>query len=180
MNLAIAELRRAKGRYVAITGSMSLIVFLVLVLGALGDGLFFGGTGAIRTSTATAYVFSSDATGSLVRSSVPLSDVDEIANTSGVSQATPIGALLTSTPSVSDGDVVLMGFATSDNPAGVPGQVVDGRLPSGSEAAAAIEESLADQGLRVGGSLVIGSQQLQIVGVVADARQREKMGETDI
>lgn len=169
MNLAIAELRRAKGRFVAITGSLSLIVFLVLVLGALGDGLFFGGTGAIRTSTATAYVFSSDATGSLVRSSVPLTDVPKIAATSGVDQATPIGALITSTPSVADGDIVVMGFGTSANPAGVPSQVTAGRLPTGSEAAAAIDEALADRGLRVGDSLIIGTQQVQVVGIVADA-----------
>jgi hypothetical protein len=47
MNLAIAEFRRAKGRFASITGALSLIVFLVLILGALSDGLFFGGTGAI-------------------------------------------------------------------------------------------------------------------------------------
>jgi hypothetical protein len=78
MNLAVAEFRRAKGRFASITAALSLIVFLVLILGALGDGLFFGGTGAIRSSTAQAYAFAADSEGSLVRSRLPLSAESEL------------------------------------------------------------------------------------------------------
>ena len=131
MNLAVAEFRRARGRYAAITAALSLIVFLVLVLGSLSDGLFFGGTGAIRSSNAQAYAFSADAEGSLVRSELPLDDGTQFEAVSGVEQATALGTLITATSSLPGGaDVVVMGFQLEDDPAGVPAEVVVGALPS--------------------------------------------------
>ena len=70
MMLAFAEIRRGRGRFASIIAALSLIVFLVLTLGALADGLFFGATGAVRSTNATAYAFSPDAKGSLIRSSM--------------------------------------------------------------------------------------------------------------
>lgn len=172
MNLAVAEFRRAKGRFASITGALSLIVFLVLVLGALGDGLFFGGTGAVRSSTAQAYAFSEDAEGSLIRSRLPLSDESELEATSGVVQATAIGALITTTGSVPGGaDVVVMGFVPEADPAGVPSQVVEGRLPSPDQPeGVAVDRSLADEGLGIGTSLDVGGVTRTVVGIVADAQ----------
>lgn len=171
MNLAIAEFRRAKGRFVAITGALSLIVFLVLVLGTLGDGLFYGGTGAVRSSTAQAYAFSEDAEGSLVRSRLPLADESALEEVDGVTQATSIGVLITSTPSVTGGaDVVVMGFVPEADPAGVPSTVVAGRLPTPDRPeGAAVDQSLADQGLGIGSTLEVGGVSVPVVGVVADA-----------
>ena len=60
--LALNEIRRSKGRFASIVSALSLIVFLVLILGALSDGLFYGSTGAIRSSNAIAYAFSEEAT----------------------------------------------------------------------------------------------------------------------
>ena len=42
MKLAIAEIRRRRGRWGSIIGAVGFIVFLVLVLAALADGLFIG------------------------------------------------------------------------------------------------------------------------------------------
>jgi putative ABC transport system permease protein len=172
MNLAIAEFRRAKGRFASITAALSLIVFLVLVLGALGDGLFFGGTGAVRSSTAGAYAFSSDAQGSLVRSRLPLSAESELEAEEGVRQATAIGTLITTTSSVPGGaDLVVMGFVPETDPAGVPSQVVAGALPSPAQPdGVAVDESLADAGLGLGTMLDVGGVTRTVVGVVADAQ----------
>lgn len=172
MNLAIAEFRRAKGRFASITAALSLIVFLVLVLGALGDGLFFGGTGAVRSSTAGAYAFSTEAEGSLVRSRLPLSAESALEAEDGVVQATAIGALITTTSSVPDGaDVVVMGFVPEPEPAGVPSEVIEGRLPGPADpAGVAVDESLADEGLGVGATLVVGGVPSEVVGVVRDAQ----------
>lgn len=171
MNLAVAEFRRAKGRFVSITGALSLIVFLVLVLGALGDGLFFGGTGAIRSSTAQAYAFSADAEGSLVRSRLPLATESELEAVDGVQQATAIGALITTTSSVPGGaDLVVMGFAPEADPAGVPGTVLEGQLPDPSDpAGVAVDKALADEGLGIGATLVVGGVSTPVIGVVDDA-----------
>lgn len=171
-SLAIAEFRRAKGRFAAITGALSLIVFLVLVLGSLGDGLFYGATGAVRSSTAEAYAFSEDAEGSLIRSRLPLSDESALEAVAGVAQATAIGALITTTPSVPGGaDLVVMGFVPEDDPAGVPSQVVAGRLPTPQQPdGVAVDESLAEDGLRIGTTLVVGGVPATVVGIVADAQ----------
>lgn len=171
MNLAVAEFRRAKGRFVSITGALSLIVFLVLVLGALGDGLFYGGTGAVRSSTAQAYAFSSDAEGSLIRSRLPLATESELEAENGVEQATAIGALITTTSSVPQGaDLVVMGFVPESDPAGVPSQVVQGRLPDpGDPEGVAVDRALADAGLGLGAILEVGGVQQPVVGVVEDA-----------
>ncbi|MCU0301802.1 MAG: ABC transporter permease [Candidatus Nanopelagicales bacterium] len=172
MNLAIAEFRRAKGRFASITGALSLIVFLVLVLGALADGLFFGGTGAVRSSTAQAYAFSQDAEGSLIRSRLPLSDEAELEAVPGVTQATAIGALITTTSSVPGGaDVVVMGFVPEADPAGVPSRVAEGRLPSPDQPeGVAVDAALADQGLGIGATLDVGGVRQPVVGVVEDAQ----------
>ena len=171
MNLAVAEFRRAKGRFVSITGALSLIVFLVLVLGALGDGLFFGGTGAVRSSTAQAYAFSADAEGSLIRSKLPLATESELESVSGVEEATAIGALITTTSSVPGGaDLVVMGFVPEADPAGVPGTVLEGRLPGPDDPnGVAVDRSLADQGLGLGTTLAVGGVSEVVVGVVDDA-----------
>ena len=42
MRLALAEMRRRRGRWASIVGAVGFIVFLVLVLAALADGLFIG------------------------------------------------------------------------------------------------------------------------------------------
>ncbi len=171
MNLAIAEFRRAKGRFVSITGALSLIVFLVLILGALGDGLFFGGTGAIRSSTAQAYAFSGDAEGSLVRSRLPLAAESELEAVNGVEQATAIGALITTTSSVPGGaDLVVMGFLPEADPAGVPSTVLEGRLPSPEDpSGVAVDAALADAGLGLGTTLEVGGVGQTVVGIVEDA-----------
>ena len=172
MNLALAELRRAKGRFASITGALSLIVFLVLVLGSLADGLFFGGTGAIRSSTAQAYAFDEESSGSIVRSRLPLDAESELEAVDGVTQATAIGALITSTSSVDGGaDLVVMGFTPEAEPAGVPSTVVEGRLPSPEQPdGVAIDEALAEAGLGIGTQLEVGGIAVPVVGIVADAQ----------
>ncbi len=171
MNLAVAEFRRAKGRFASITGALSLIVFLVLVLGALGDGLFLGGTGAVRSSTASAYAFSADAEGSLIRSRLSLASESELEDEAGIDQATAIGALITTTSSVPGGaDLVVMGFVPEAQPAGVPSRVVAGRLPNPTEPdGVAVDRALADAGLGLGSVLDVGGVRETVVGVVEDA-----------
>ncbi len=93
--LAIREFQRGLGRFSAIVSALGLLVFLVLILGALADGLFYGATGAVRSTTATAYAFDDKAEGSLVRSRLTTADVERLAQAPGVESAGPVGVLLT-------------------------------------------------------------------------------------
>ncbi|MDQ1246625.1 MAG: hemin transport system permease protein, partial [Actinomycetota bacterium] len=167
MMLALNEIRRGKGRFSAIVAALSLIVFLVLVLGALADGLFFGATGAVRTTSATAYVFSADAEGSLIRSRLPEADVQTVAAAPGVEQAGPVGVLLTGGTGP-QGPIDLAVFGIDTGGAGAPTKVVSGRLPAaGEEGTAAVDSRLQDSGVTIGSTVSVGEVSAEVVGITA-------------
>ena len=167
--LALREIQRGKGRFAAIVSALSLIVFLVLVLGALADGLFFGATGAVRNTTATAYVFSNDAEGSLIRSRLDESDVAEVAAAPGVTSAGPVGVLLTGGTGP-DGPIDLAVFGIEPGAASTPTRLVDGRLPEpGEDGTLAADEALRDSGVQIGSTLSVGDVSAEVVGFVADS-----------
>lgn len=169
MMLALNEIRRGKGRFSAIVAALSLIVFLVLVLGALADGLFFGATGAVRTTSATAYVFSADAEGSLIRSRLPEADVQTVAAAPGVEQAGPVGVLLTGGTGP-QGPIDLAVFGIDTGGAGAPTKVVSGRLPAaGEEGTAAVDSRLQDSGVTIGSTVSVGEVSAEVVGITADS-----------
>jgi hypothetical protein len=95
MRIALAEMRRRRGRWLSIVGAVAFIVFLVLVLAALADGLFVGTTGALTTGDSDALVYSADGRRSLVRSELPLADLPEIESVPGVADVGTLGVLLT-------------------------------------------------------------------------------------
>jgi putative ABC transport system permease protein len=167
--LAIREIQRGKGRFASIVAALSLIVFLVLVLGALADGLFFGATGAVRSTTATAYVFSSDAEGSLIRSRLDEADVAPVAAVPGVTSASPVGVLLTGGTGP-EGPLDLAVFGLEMGAAGTPTTLVEGRLPeAGEDGVAAVDTRLRDVGVEVGSTVSVGDVSATVVGFVSDA-----------
>ncbi|MGI9623920.1 MAG: ABC transporter permease [Acidimicrobiales bacterium] len=94
MRLALRELRRRPGRFTVVGGALTLLVLLLLFLGALLDGLFLGSTGAIRAQDADVLVYSDDARESFLRSSLTEVDRDEIVALQGVEAAGGIGFTL--------------------------------------------------------------------------------------
>ncbi|MFM8239646.1 MAG: hypothetical protein ACKOAW_04955, partial [Actinomycetota bacterium] len=124
--LSRGELARSKGRFGAVVAALSLIVFLVLVLGALADGLFYGATGAVRSTNATAYAFSDDADGSLIRSRLDETDVATLRSAPGVVSAGPMGVLLTGGTGP-EGDIDLAVFGLELGGPGTPTTLVEGR-----------------------------------------------------
>lgn len=167
--LALREIQRGKGRFATIVGALSLIVFLVLVLGALADGLFFGATGAVRTTSATAYVFSEEAEGSFVRSRLDESDVAAVAAAPGVTAANPLGLLLTGGTGP-EGAVDLAVFGLIPGGVGYPTKVTEGRLPAIDEpGTAAVDEVLRDSGVVLGSTVAVGDVPATVVGFVADS-----------
>lgn len=167
--LALREIQRGKGRFAAIVSALSLIVFLVLVLGALADGLFFGATGAVRNTTATAYVFSDDAEGSLIRSRLDESDVAAVAAAPGVTNAGPVGVLLSGGEGP-DGPIDLAVFGIEPGAASTPTRLVEGRLPEpGEDGTLAADVALRDSGVQIGSTLSVGDVDAEVVGFVADS-----------
>lgn len=167
--LSRGELTRTKGRFGAVVGALALIVFLVLVLGALADGLFYGATGAVRSTNATAYAFSDDAEGSLIRSRMDEADVAALAAAPGVEAAGPIGVLLTGGRGP-EGDIDLAVFGLEVGGPGTPTTLVEGRLPdAGETGTAAVDTRLQETGVTLGSQVFVGDVGVEVVGFVSDA-----------
>lgn len=164
--LALKEFRAGKAQFGAIVTALSLIVFLVLVLAALADGLFYGATGAIKQSDATHYVFSEEAEGSFVRSRLKTTDVAAVAEVTGVDAAGPVGVLLTGGVGP-NGPLDVAVFGIEPATAGIPVTLVEGRLPEpGEDGVAAVDLSLADEGAVIGTEVSVGDASAEVVGVV--------------
>lgn len=172
MELALAEIRRRRGRWGSIIGAVGFIVFLVLVLAALADGLFIGNAGALQTGDSDALVYSIDGRRSLVRSELPLSDLTEVAAVDGVADVGALGVLLATAAAGGDAyDIVVMGHIPGH--AGEPTQLVEGRRPAPDEQFVAVADvSLQDEGISLGDSVSLtdSSQPVEIVGFVENAQ----------
>lgn len=167
--LAIREIQRARGRFASIVAALSLIVFLVLVLGALADGLFYGATGAVRSTNASGYVFSADAEGSLVRSRVDEADATAVASAPRVTSVSPVGVLLTGGAGP-EGAIDLAVFGLEMGAAGTPATLVEGRLPeAGEDGVAAVDTRLRDAGVTVASQISVGDVSAEVVGFVSDS-----------
>ena len=166
--LATSEIRRGRGRFAAVVSALSLIVFLVLILGALADGLFFGATGAVRSTTATAFGFSSEAEGSLIRSRLDESDVARFAAAPGVESAGPVGVLLTGGRGP-EGELDLAVFGVAMGGPGTPTTLVEGRLPDpGEVGVVAADTQLQRFGVALGSAVSVGAVSAEVVGFVSD------------
>ena len=87
MRLAFAEFRRNKGRFISIIFAVGFIVFLVLILAGLADGLYFGATGFYRNGNADLYSYDADARRSIVRSELPVETMNAVRAIDGVTDA---------------------------------------------------------------------------------------------
>jgi putative ABC transport system permease protein len=172
VKLALAEMRRNRGRYAAIVAALVLIVFLVLVLNALADGLYYGSTGAIRRSGADLYVFSKDGRKQLARSSLPAAAAATVAAVPGVAQVGEVAVLQGAGQApIGTIDVAVIGYLPG-RPGG-PSRSVAGRLPRADEQlAAAADSSLRDKGVGLGDQITFAgsSEPITIVGFTSDSR----------
>ena len=172
MRLALAEIRRRRGRWASITGAVAFIVFLVLVLAALADGLFNGATGALRNSDADAYVYSADGRRSLVRSELPIEIGAEVAAVPGVADVGALGILLATAATDDDPfDIAVIGHLPGRP--GQPTRLTDGRaLDRDQRFAGLADESLRDEGISLGDSVLLtgSNQSIEVVGFVTDSQ----------
>jgi putative ABC transport system permease protein len=172
MQLALAEIRRRRGRWASIIGAVAFIVFLVLILAALADGLFIGSTGALRNSDADAFVYSADGRRSLVRSELPIADLAAVAEVEGVAEAGALGVLLAT--AATDGDlfdIAVIGHLPGR--VGEPTALTEGRRPQMGERFVGLADvALRDKGIDLGSSVLLtgSAQPVEVIGFVSDAR----------
>jgi putative ABC transport system permease protein len=152
MRLALAEFRRNRARYLSITAAVGFIVFLVLILAGLADGLYYGATGAYRNGNAELYTYGQDARRSIVRSELPIEAVDTVRTVDGVVDAGGLGVQLGSTTADTGLiDVALIGHEPGRP--GAPDYRADFAAAPGPIAVA--DSSLRARGIEIGDEVVL-------------------------
>ncbi|RIK10908.1 MAG: hypothetical protein DCC49_01465 [Acidobacteria bacterium] len=172
MRFATAEMIKNKGRFGAIISAIALIVFLVLVLSAIADGLWIGATGALRESGASVFTFSSDGRKSFIRSELREHDVDRVAGVAGVAAAGPVGALL-GTARGPHGLLDLGLFGFEPGKPGGPVRIVEGRsIGPGETGKGVADVALRDRGIKMGDRITFtGSDTpVEVIGFAEDSR----------
>ncbi|MBK5287946.1 MAG: ABC transporter permease [Acidimicrobiia bacterium] len=155
MRNALRELRRRPRRFFAITAALTLLTVLLLFLGGLLDGLYLGGTGALRAQRADVVVYSADANDSIIRSRIGPELRRAVESVPGVVGVGGLGVSLLGAvvPGESDlADAAVIGYQRA--PIGVPA------VPPAGEAWA--DRRLEAFGVRQGMTLKLGPQQAPI------------------
>lgn len=163
MRLAVRELIRRPGRFAVVGGALTVLVLLLLFLGALLDGLYLNSTGAVRTLDADGVAFSDDARQAFLRSEISadvraaIDEVDGVAETGGLGFAL-LGVSIAGTDDIADGAVIGYELASAELP----------EPPAPGEAWA--DRQLADEGAEAGDEVLVGPAEvpLTIAGFVDD------------
>jgi putative ABC transport system permease protein len=168
--LALKEIARAKIRFGLLAFAVALLVFLLLFLQTLQNGLLTSFVGAIRNQSAPILVFPVDGRRNL-QGSVILPELEAtVAAVDGIGAIGPIEQS-TFTVSTSEGtnDAALIGY--SDVALGAPDTVVEGRLAETTGEAVASEAD-AELGFDVGDTVTVqpGGYEISVVGLARDAQ----------
>lgn len=165
MKIALRELARRPGRFLFVGSALTLLSVLLLLLGGLLDGLFLGGTGAIRAQDAEVFVYSSDAQESFLRSRIGPDLRDQVERVAGVDRTGGLGVTLDAGRRGDDDellDLAVVGY--EQDTTSIPEPPAPG--------AAWADESLKDSGVSVGDTILIGTSEvpLEVVGFVYDSQ----------
>lgn len=164
MGLAKAEVSRAKLRFTLLTGAVSLLVFLVLLLTTLSNALIGSLTGALQGLAADGVVYAESARDNIAASRLDPASADAVAAVAGVAAVGSVGTLTTQAQ-VAGADADLQVFGFEPGAPGAPTGLSDGRLP-----ATAGETAVDAGGVAIGDSIVVSGVELVVVGTLRGAQ----------
>ncbi len=95
MSIALKELLRQPRRFSSVTGAMTLLIVLLVVLGGFLDGLELNQTGAYRAHEGNVLVFDADAERQLQRSRVAAAQSEDLAQLASVDAVGTLDATFT-------------------------------------------------------------------------------------
>ena len=167
MKLALKELRRRPGRFIAATAVLTVLAVLLMFLGGLLDGLLAGSTGAYRAQRAELIVYSSTARESLIRSRVDAALRDAVDATDGVEATGGLGTVQLGARPGDDPEsrdlisIALLGYELA--PRGLPDEP-----PAEGEVIA--DSTLEAEGIEEGDTLLLGParREVTVTGFVDD------------
>ena len=171
MKLALKELRRRPGRFIAATAVLTVLAVLLMFLGGLLDGLLAGSTGAYRAQRAELIVYSSTARESLIRSRVDAALRDAVDATDGVEATGGLGTVQLGARPGDDPEsrdlisIALLGYELA--PRGLPDEP-----PAEGEVIA--DSTLEAEGIEEGDTLLLGParREVTVTGFVDDNNEQ--------
>ncbi len=153
--LALQEIRRKKLQFGLITLIVGLIVYLLVMIGALGSGLMSAMSGAVNSFNVDLVVFSGDSNNSFLRSELTADQEQSIAQLMGAEKTGAIGYMVaTAQRRAGSEEVALFGFQPKSvvEPAVSSGRPIDGQNEI------LIDKSLSrSSGLGLGDSIIMRS-----------------------
>lgn len=163
MFLALAEIRRTRGKFILLAAAVALLVYLILVQQAISHALVTSFNGAVRNVNAPVLVYGTDALRSPQGSVIIPEWEQAILDDASVAASARL-ALTSVTPEGSDETVSLWGVEDWD--LGGPREIADGERP------AAAGEALGSAGdFEVGDEVQLADgPTLTITGTVADSQ----------
>ena len=167
MDLALKDIRRHLGKFIATIAGVAMLLSIVLVMNGIYQGNIADGIWLIENTATDLWVVERERGGPFNESSrMPLDSYKSIAATPGVAQASPL-ALYTAQRDIGgkSQQFTIVGYDVFGGLGG-PGRIVRGRA-----IAAPHYEMVADQklGLDLGGRVVLGTHAYTVVGVTRGA-----------
>lgn len=165
MKLALRELRRRPGRFMAAIAILSLIATLLTFLGGLLDGLIAQSTGALRAQNGDLVVYSTQSKSSFLRSRIEPATADQIRALPGVESVGGIGVVQIGARVPGKGARELVGtalFGAEVMPKGIDAVPADGSVIA--------DSFLRENGVREGMVINLGPSRtpVTVVGFVDD------------
>jgi putative ABC transport system permease protein len=169
MRLALTELRRRPGRFVAAVVILGALAVLLMFLGGLLDGLLASSTGAYRVQQADVVVYSADARDSLPRSRIDPSLREEVATAAGAGETGGLGSVQLGARPEAEPDsrdlisAAVIGYELA--PAGLPAEPPD-------DGEVIADESIRADDVELGDVLLLGPARspVEVVGFVTDTQ----------
>lgn len=167
MELALKDIRRHLGKFLATIAGVAMLLSIVLVMNGIYQGNIKDGVWLIDNTGTDLWVVERGRGGPFNESSrIPLDSYKSVAATPGVARASPL-ALYTAQREINgrEQQFTLIGYDIFGG-AGGPGRLVEGRT-----IAAAHHEIVADRklGLRPGDVVPLGTERFTVVGTTAGA-----------
>lgn len=163
--LAFGEIRRSKTKFSLMVMTVGLVVFLLMVVSAMGDGLITGMTGAISGLDGDLFVLQKDTHLSFQRSVLPHNLESKIKDVEGVKRVTTVGQLsVTARVDLNKTDASLFGMDRNATEliTLTKGKLFDEQEPN----QAVVDRGLAKNGLALGDFINIepAGHRLKVVG----------------
>lgn len=169
MRVALRELVRRPGRFIAAGGILTLIAILLMFIGGLLDGLLGSSTGAFRAQQGQLMAFSASSNRSLPRSLIRVTTRDEVAGLPGVKRVGGMGTTQVAARPEAEPDTrsliptVVIGYEVP--PTGLEGiDVAPGTVWA--------DSSIRAKGVEVGDTILLGAPRMpvEVAGFVDDSR----------